>query len=92
MGSGFVFSQPLLGLIGSHAGDGLLGVLGFGAAEGVQEELAALGLVQALFVAGGITEFALSALGNELGGFGIVFDLANDLLHGDNPFFAASGR
>ena len=73
--------EPLVGLRGGHALDALLGVLGIRAAEGVQEELAALGLVEGLLVAGRIAEGAEGALGHQLGGLGIVLNLADDLLH-----------
>ena len=76
-------SEPLVSLGSGHALDAGLSVLGLGAAAGIQEELAALSLVQGLFVAGRIAEIADGALGNQLGSFGIVFNLADDLLHGD---------
>ena len=73
--------EPLVGLRGGHALDALFSILGVRAAEGVQEELAALGLVKGLFVAGRVAEGAEGALGNQLGSLGIVLDLADNLLH-----------
>ena len=81
-------SQPGVSGGRGHALDAFHSVLGLGAAEGVQEELAALGLVQALFVAGRITELAGGALGNQLGSFGIVFNFANNLFHGISLSFS----
>lgn len=77
-----VLCQPLVGLRRGHALDALLGVRGLRAADGVEEELAALGLVEALLVAGRIAERADGMLGHQLGSLGIVFNLANNLLHG----------
>ena len=77
---------PGLDLVGSDTGDRFFGVGGFGAAEAIQEELAILGLVQGLFIALGIAEHAENFLLDQLGSFGIVFDLADDLFHGTSPF------
>ena len=85
-----VLSQPLVSLGSGHALDGFLGILGLGAADGVQEELAALGLVQALLIAGGIAELAEGTLCDQLGGLGVVFNFANDLLHEISSFFRAA--
>ena len=74
--------EPLVGLGGGHALDAFLGVLGLRAAEGVQEELAGGSLVQGLLLAGRIAERAKGALGNQLRSFGIIFNLADNLLHG----------
>ena len=78
--------QPLLSLLSGHALDGLLRIGRLFAAVHVQEELAALGLVEGLLIAGRIAERAESALGDELRSFGIVFNLADNLLHDDVPF------
>ena len=77
---------PGLDLIGSQTLDGLFRVGGFGTAEAIQEELSILGLVQGLFIALGIAEHAENLLLDQLGSFGIVFDLADDLFHGSLPF------
>ena len=78
----FSLVQPGFGVLSGHALDALFRVLGLGAAVGVEEELAAFRLEQALFVAGGIAELAENMLADELGSFGIVFNFANDLFHG----------
>ena len=83
-----VLSEPLIGVGSGHALDAFFRILGLCAAEGVEEELAALGLVEGLFVAGRIAEVADGLLGNQLRSFGIVLDLADNLLHsGGFPFF-----
>lgn len=79
--------QPFFRLGGGEALDIFLGVLGIGTAADVQEELAAFGFEQAFFIAGRIAVRANRHLIDELGSFGIVFYFANDLLHGDIPFF-----
>ena len=52
------------------------------AAEIVQEELATLGLVEGLFIAGRIAKVAKGALANDLRRLGIVLDFADHFLHG----------
>ena len=79
--------QPFFGFGGGETLDVFLGVLGIGTAADVEEELAAFGFEQAFFIAGRIAVRANRHLIDELGGFGIVFYFANDLLHGDIPFF-----
>ena len=86
-----VFSQgllllPGLNLVGSQANDGLFLVGRLAAAEAVQEELAVLGLVQGLFIALGIAEYAENFLLDQFGSIGIVLDLADNLLHVPLPF------
>ena len=77
---------PGLDLVGSQAGDGLFRVGRLTAAEAVQEELAVLGLVQGLFVALGIAEYAENFLLDQFGSIGIVLNLADNLLHFPLPF------
>ena len=77
---------PGLNLVGRQAGDGLFLVGRLAAAEAVQEELAVLSLVQGLFVALGIAEYAENFLLDQFGSVGIVLDLADNLLHFTLPF------
>ena len=88
MGKLLVLLEPLVSVSRRHALDALDSVDGLSAAVGVQEELAALGLVEGLLVAGRIAEVADGLLGNQFRSFGIVLDLADNLLHsGGFPFF-----
>ena len=77
---------PGLNLVGRQAGDGLFSVGRLAAAEAVQEELAVLGLVQGFFVALGIAEYAKDLFLDQFRSFGIVLDLADNLLHTYLPF------
>ena len=77
-----MLSLPLLGLSGGHTLDVLLGVDRLLTAVDVDKLLSALGHVEGLLVAGGITELALGELGHQGRRLGIVLDLADDLLHG----------
>ena len=79
--------QPLVRLLSGHALDGLLGIHGLLAADAVDKELAALGLVEGLCVAGRIAELAGGTLLDQLGSLGIILNFADNLLHGvDFPF------
>ena len=66
---------------GGQAGDGLLGVRGLGAADAVEEELAVRRLHEGLLIAGGVAEGAEGLLADQLGGLGVLLDLADNLFH-----------
>ena len=84
--------EPFLSLLSGHALDGLLRERRSFAAELIEEELAALGLVEGFFVAGRIAEGAKGALGDQLGSFGIILNLADNLLHNDVFLSKAPGK
>ncbi len=73
--------QPLFGFGGGHTLDSLLGIYRLGAAVGVEEQLAVLGAVQGLLIAGRIAKIAKSFFANNGGFFGIVFYLADGSFH-----------
>ena len=78
----FVRLEPLVRLVGGHALDRLGRVGRFLAAHGVQEELAALGLIEGLLIALRVAELPNSVLFDQFRGLGIVFNFADDLFHG----------
>ena len=78
---GSVVLDPLVDLGLCNTGDGLLSVSRSFAAVCVNEVQALGGLVQGLFVAGGIAEVAEGELLDQSSGLGIVLFLADDLLH-----------
>ena len=78
--------QTFIGLGGGQTLDGLFLVRGFLAAVDVQEELPVRRPVEDFFVALGIAEFARNLFPDQFGGLGIIFDFADDLLHGFLPF------
>ena len=77
---------PGLDFVSGQTLDGLFRVGRFSSAVTIQEELAALGLVQGLFIALRIAEYAENFLLNQFGSVGIVLDLADNLLHLPLPF------
>ena len=77
---------PGLDFVSGQTLDGLFRIGGFSSAVTIQEELAALGLVQGLFIALGIAEYAENFLLDQFGSIGIVLDLADNLLHVPLPF------
>ena len=76
--------HPIVDLGLSQANDVLSGVGRSLAATYVQEVQTSGGLVQGLFVTGGIAELANSVLLDQSGSLGVVRLLADDLLHGTN--------
>ena len=79
-----VVLDPLVDLGLSQTLDVLAGEGRGLAAAGINKVQAAFGLEQDLFVAGRIAVGAVGALLDQGSGFGIVFLLADDLLHGMN--------
>ena len=79
-----VVLHPILNLGLSQAQDILSGVGRSLATVYVQEVQTSGGLEQNLFVSGGIAELAYSVLLNQSGSLGVVFLLADNLLHGTN--------
>ena len=77
---------PGLDLVSGETLDGLFRIGRLGTAEAIEEELSFLGLVQGLFIALGIAEYAENFLLDQFGSVGIVLDLADNLLHRSLPF------
>ena len=86
-----VVLHPILNLGLSQAQDILSGVGRSLATVYVQEVQTSGGLEQNLFVTGGIAEIANSVLLNQSGSLGVVFLLADNLLHGTNLLSALFG-
>ena len=78
--------QPGIHLGLGQTQDVLGGVGGILAAANVQEVQASGGLLQGLLVASGIAEETADILLNQGSGLGVVFLLADDLLHGMTSF------
>ena len=76
-----VVLHPLVDLGLSQTQDVLGGVGRVLATADIQEVQTGRGLVQSLFVTGGVTVETTDKLLDQSGGLGIVFFLANDLLH-----------
>ena len=79
-----VVLHPVVDLGLGHTQDILSGVGGVLAAADIQEIQASGGLVQGLLVTSGIAVETANVLLDQSSGLGVVFLLANNLLHGDN--------
>jgi len=79
--SDIMFSLPSLNLILGDSLDRLLGMDRLLAAVCIYEVLALARYVESLLVTCGIAKLTVCILSNDLSVFGIVFNLANDLLH-----------